>query len=51
MPGHISPLAATPYAFTGSDAKGATVAKVTIPDLLNGIEIADFTVPSDLKGR
>lgn len=41
---------ATPYAFTGSDAKGATVAKVTIPDLLTGIEIADFTVTSDLKG-
>lgn len=41
---------ATPYAFTGSDAKGATVAKVTRPDLLTGIEIADFTVTSDLKG-
>lgn len=40
----------TPYAFTGSDAKGATVAKVTIPTLLTGIEIADFTVTSDLPG-
>lgn len=40
----------TPYAFTGSDAQGATVAKVSIPTLLTGIEIAGFTVTSDLPG-
>ena len=40
----------TPYAFTGSDANGATTAKVTIPALLSGIEISDLTITSDLPG-
>ena len=40
----------TPYAFTGSDAKGATTAKVTIPALLTGIDISNLSVTSDLAG-
>lgn len=40
----------TPYAFTGSDANGATVTRVSIPDLLAGVELSGFTVTSDLPG-
>lgn len=40
----------TPYAFTGSDANGATVARVSIPELLSGVELSGFTVTSDLPG-
>ena len=41
---------ATPYAFGGTDDGGATVARVSVPELLTGIEIADLTVTSDLPG-
>ncbi len=41
---------ATPYAFTGSDAAGDTIAKVSVMSLLTGIEISDLSVTSDLPG-
>ena len=41
---------ATPYAFTGSADGGATVAKVSVVDMLTGIEISDLGVTSDIAG-
>lgn len=41
---------ATPYAFGGTDDGGATVATISVPELLTGIEISDLTVTSDLPG-